>query len=910
MVSSGLFCRVLVGRADELAHLSARVGRSGRRSALLAIRGEAGVGKSRLVRELTQRAAASGTRTVTATVREFANAPYRVIVEALGALGASTTIERESSGEVDGDEKLRRFSEVATAFAEFGGGGAGLLVAIEDLHWADAGTVELLRFLARRLVDERVTLVATSRVAAETEPSRLRALAALERDAEDVLALAPLGDAEIDEMVRITLADAGRSLPGAVRERVRELAEGRPLFAEELLRGALERRDREGPLVTVPDDVQVTVRERFATLGERDRELLLQAAVVGRRFSADFVRRLTGASAAQVFAALRRARDLQLVVEENDERGDRFAFRHALTREAIYSQLLRAETFALHARVAKVLGEENPLDVPAIAEHAWRARDVEHGIGWNERAGDLALGVFAYADAARHYLRASEIATDPGQRALLAEQSAEALYANGDVGGAVERLSEAIGALAVGPERTRLALRKTYLLSDQGRYEESLREALEAVEQLREEDSPTRFNAETMTAGLLSVRGRPAEALDHLERADRLAARTDPGSSIARFEGIYAFTLGVVGRAEEARARFARACAAARERRDDDVLVRSLNNHGNVELAYGTVGEARRLYDEGLEVARATKNLRFVAWVSQNATLGALLAGDAAAAARHHEVAAAIRHDVDSVRLWMLATTLRRSTLAGADDENLREEALAASRATQLVRDAPALSALTGALALASLRHGRDDEARELVASAAGLAAEAEVPYWLHDAVARCGEVALRAAARAALARIAERDGARSARGALAAAQAREAIRSRRRNEAVAAAERAVTAFREAGWRIDEAFALELAGRTAEAVALFRSCGALGEVRRLTETRSRARRRGEATLTEREREIAALVAAGHATRAVAESLVISERTVETHIASVYRKLGVASRGELAALLGAAAPQSP
>ncbi|MBV8749702.1 MAG: helix-turn-helix transcriptional regulator, partial [Candidatus Eremiobacteraeota bacterium] len=170
----------------------------------------------------------------------------------------------------------------------------------------------------------------------------------------------------------------------------------------------------------------------------------------------------------------------------------------------------------------------------------------------------------------------------------------------------------------------------------------------------------------------------------------------------------------------------------------------------------------------------------------------------------------------------------------------------------------------------------------------------------------------VRAAARAALATVAEREGAHPARGFLALADAREAQRKRRRDDALAFADQAAKAFRAAGWRIDEAFGLELAGRTADAVALFRAIGATGEVRRLTETAKAApRRRGEATLTVREREIAELVAGGQATRAIADALVISERTVETHIASIYRKLGVSNRAALARLLDeAGAPITP
>ncbi len=142
------------------------------------------------------------------------------------------------------------------------------------------------------------------------------------------------------------------------------------------------------------------------------------------------------------------------------------------------------------------------------------------------------------------------------------------------------------------------------------------------------------------------------------------------------------------------------------------------------------------------------------------------------------------------------------------------------------------------------------------------------------------------------------------ARGFLALADAREALRRRRRDEAVALAETAVDAFRTAGWRVEEAFALELAGRTAEAVALFREIGALGEVRRLTETGDR--RAAPAWRVDphraRARDRRRWWSAGHATRAIADTLVISDRTVETHIAAIYRKLGVSNRTALARLL--------
>ncbi|HYW54997.1 MAG TPA: AAA family ATPase [Dongiaceae bacterium] len=911
MISSGVFCRELVGRAGELAHLALRArGDRTRRSALIVVRGEAGVGKSRLVAEFVA-VAGQQLRTVVTVVRDYANAPYGAIVETLDSLGAEARLERES-GERDGDEKLRRFASVAATFARLARAEpVGLLVVLEDLHWADGGTIELLRFLARRLADEPVTFVATHRANdGDAEAERVRVLAALERDAEDTIALDPLGDAEIDQLLRAALSDVGRTLPPAALERIRELADGRPLFAEELLRGALERSDRDGIAVVVPASIRVTVRERFASLAERDRDVLLQAAVLGRRFSAQFVSRLTGVAPVAVFAALRRARDLQLVVEENDdERGDAFSFRHALTREAVYSELLRAEARTLHAHVAEALANEEPLDVTAIAEHAWRAHDVEHAIGWNERAGDHAVALFAYADAARHYMRACDIATDLEQRALLAEKAAESLYATGDVASAVDRLATAIEALGADPSANRLALRKAYLLFEQGRRDEGLDEALAVVARLQHEDSAMRFDAETMTAGLLSARGRADEALVHLQRADGLAARAEAPSA-ARFAGNYASCLGLLGRADEARERFAEAKRLARAQSDFDVLVRALNNHANVELIYGPIAVARRLYDEGLVVARATKNLRFVAWLSQNAAMCALIAGDSEAAARHQADVDAIRHDIGTVIQQSLATTLRRYTLSGAHPEAFLDHASARVHAA-IAAKAPSTDVLAGALAHDLLRAGRDAEAAAIVAQALTVTPQATPPYWLHDAASRSSDPEVRAVARAALAVIAAHDGAFPARGFLALADAREALRRRRRDEAIAFAETAVDAFRTAGWRVEEACALELAGQTADAVALFRAAGAAGEVRRLTETGTAApRKRGESTLTAREREIAALVVAGQATRAVADALVISERTVETHIAAIYRKLGVSNRTALARLLGDAGAGAP
>ena len=332
------------------------------------------------------------------------------------------------------------------------------------------------------------------------------------------------------------------------------------------------------------------------------------------------------------------------------------------------------------------------------------------------------------------------------------------------------------------------------------------------------------------------------------------------------------------------------------------MLVRALNNQGSIELVHGSLGVARSLYAEGLALAQSTNNLRFTAWLSQNAAFAALLAGDLADAAQHLQRGEAIRHDVGTVARWALATALRFGTLTTNGEASLSDDVRTAARAAMAEADMRTAACLAGALALDLLRRGRADEAAAIVAETLPSVARAHPPYWLHDAAGRCAAPKLRAAARAMLAAAAALPSASAARGFLALADSREALRKRRRDDALALAATAVGAFRAAGWRTEEAFALEAAGRTAEAVTAFRTIGAAGEVRRLTETADAPRRRGEATLTRREREIAVRLAAGSSTKAIAAALVISERTVETHTASIYRKLGVSKRADLARLL--------
>lgn len=910
MISSGVVCRELIGRESELGHLLARTRwDAGRDSAVVILRGEAGVGKTRLVTEFASAAGERGVRVVSCSAREYASASYAPIVEALEQLGAPRAFDDAEASPDGVDDKTRRFGAVAAQFASLGAAAPnGLAVVVEDAHWADGGTIELLRFLARRLAGERVLFVVTYRSDdLETDSARARSLGLLEREAGQTIALEPLRGDDIERLLRSILRDAGSPLSPPLLAEIRDLSDGRPLFAEELLRGVLERIARDGNArAIVPTSIRATVRERFAELAADDRDVLLHAAVVGKRFSAQFLTELMNREPATVFRALRRARDRQLVVEEGDEDGDGFAFRHALTREAVYAELLRAEARVLHAQVAAALARERDLDVTAIAEHTYRARDAEHALAWNELAGDEASAVFAHADAALHYERAHEFATETRQRGELAHKTGDALYATGALEQAVVWLSRAIDDFAAGDDASRvlqLASRRAYMRWEAGAREHAISELREIVGSLPDDSGALRFEAETILGGLLNASGRAAEALDHLAIARELVGFGEP-HGVTRFHGVYGFALALIGRPAEAREPFAVAIERARTLGDDDVLLRTLNNFGNAELSAGTVAAARALYDDALAVAERTKNLRVVAWVSQNAAGAALIGGDLEAARRHLLRSRSIEHEVPSVHRWRAALTLRLLTLVGGERAAQRREAAAAFEQSLGAGDEQAVGMLAAVVAFDALAEGRAADAQRAVRIGLAETSRPDAPYWLLSAAARVGDPADRARARAVAAAAAAREDAWGARGVLALGDAREAWRKRKRGEAEAHAAAAVAEFRRAGWVLDEADALELAGQVAEAVAIFRRIGATAEVRRLTETEVAApRRRGEATLTAREREIVNLVLAGGTARGIADALVISERTVETHIAAAYRKLGVSNRGELATLVG-------
>jgi DNA-binding CsgD family transcriptional regulator len=440
---------VVVGRSVELAALAGLVADAADgRGGVAVLVGEAGVGKSRLAREAAALAAGRGVLVLSGrAVPAGSPLPFRPLSEAM--LVASRGKRPPDSPELTGfgGQLARLVPDWGTDHATGGadnspvlvgeavvrvlGGTAGCLLVLEDLHWADPETLAVVDYLADTLAAERVLCLVTTRSA---EPSY--AADVLDRLGSrrvgTVLPLAPLSDGDCADMVRACLSgtEVDRAVPGFVAEH----SDGLPFLIEELLAGlvtsgALTREDgrwraEQAPTPSVPASFAASLSTRLQTLDPDARHVLAAAAVLGRRFDWDLLPGVAAADGATVVGSLRRAVDAQLVAVD----GQRFRFRHALTREAVLAELLPPERAELSGRALVAVHRAHPgLAGPwceLAAELAEGAGDRETAAALTTESAHRALARGALASAELTAERARSL-TSPGS--VVAAEAEEVL---------------------------------------------------------------------------------------------------------------------------------------------------------------------------------------------------------------------------------------------------------------------------------------------------------------------------------------------------------------------------------------------------------------------------------------------------------------------------------------------------
>ena len=436
----------LVGRASQLATLQLLVEQAKRGEGhLVLISGEAGIGKSRLVAEVKTSTTSQGFLLLQGNCFPTdVTYPYAPLLDLLRSLFASrpaaplaTELERLARDlfpllpELVPDqampllplepeqEKRRLFAVLANFFLRLSAS-SPLLLIIEDVHWSDSTSLDFLHTLARRTVSQPLLLLVTYRQdEMRAELSSWLAQLTRERLAE-ALRLVPLSRNEVDTMLsaifeeRHTSFDMRRFLHGELLDALYTLTEGNPFFVEETLSAMIAAGDifyaqgywnrRSLPAARIPHSVQDAVQQRTQHLGEAAKQVLTLAAVAGRHFDFALLQQLTGYDEEQLLKVMKELVFAQLVVEESTEQ---FAFRHALTRQVIYTHLLARERTRVHRTIAETMEQLPPAALDAhvedLANHFYQAKVWQKTVDYAQRAGEKALRLYSHRAAINYF---------------------------------------------------------------------------------------------------------------------------------------------------------------------------------------------------------------------------------------------------------------------------------------------------------------------------------------------------------------------------------------------------------------------------------------------------------------------------------------------------------------------------
>ena len=934
----------LVGRAAERDALDAALARlRAGTGGVVVVEGEPGIGKSRLLAELAARAEAAGCRVASGWASELeTDLPYAVLADALdpllqalgeravGRLGLADPAALAAVLPTLGDPAppdRHRLHRALRDLLERAAATRPLVLCLDDVQWADPGSLDALAALARRPPAGAVLLALAVREGALPGALAASLAAAMREDRVTRLALLPLAEDEAAALV-------GGDVTGLYA-----VSGGNPFYLEQLARsgGAAPSAGGEGDPPApgaIPPAVALALAAELAGVPPAAHRLLDAAAVTGDPFEPGLAADVAELPEAAALEALDELLARTLVRPAGAAR--RFAFRHPVVRHAVYDAIPAGRRLAAHARAAAAL-ERRGAGIVARAHH------LEHAaVPGDAAATDLLAAAAAElqgpapASSARFHAAALRILPeDSGRRTTLEVALAEAQSAAGDPAAARETLLAAL-ARAPAPERRALTVRVANVESWLGRDEDVRRRLYLALGDLAAEPSGDRIRLQfalglnaLLACDFADSRARAADALadtralgDPVLEASALAlgalaAAADPAgaatvaavdaaaAALERLDDaqlatrlpalwMLACAEGMLGRFDAALRALERAAAAAEASGRESVLLLVSAEAMRPLRELGRVPDAVASGEQAADRARLSGNPQLLLW-AQSALAGArLAAGDVPGALREAEDAAegadphAGFHRAGQPG-WCLGTALTAAGNAG--------------RAVPLMRDAfgPGLAGVVPALRPAAaadlieaqLAAGDVAGARETLGSARAAARRAATPW--------AAAVAGSAAAAVLLAEGRADEAAAEAGAAGQVATGAPLLASRARlleGRALAAAG-------------DRPAALEaLAGAES-------ALGAAGARRRHAEATRELRRLGRRVrrpaedaapdalgpLTAREREIAGLVAAGHTNREVAEQLVLSPKTIEAHLRNIYAKLGVRSRVELARRAG-------
>ena len=961
-----------IGRAVELRRLDALLERAGQGSPqVVLVAGDAGVGKTRLLLALADRARQRGTRVlmgasvelgdigfaylpVVDALRELADDPEEarlltgaaMTAPALGRLLPGIEPAGPAGDSLDQLQVLDAVRAVLVGLAER----SPVALVLEDLHWADRATRDLVAFLARTLRAGQVTLVVSYRSDELHRRHPLRPLLAelVRLPAVERLELAPFTRAELAEHLE---AIAGAPLPAEQVEGIYARSEGNPFYAEQLLAaGAGDAH------VELPATLVEVLLARVQGLSEPAQQVLRVAAVAGRRVPHRLLAAVAGQPEAELEQGLHEAVGAGVLATDVATGG--YAFRHALLQEAVYGDLLPGERVRLHAAYARLLAADPDGAAAELAHHCLASHDLVGALAASVRAAEEAEAVLAPADALRHLsaaLRVWERVPEPVavsgiDRIELTLRAAAAASAAGEHQRAASLAQDAARAAEAAEDPAQAARaheRRGVYLFDAGRIEEALDARAQAVE-LVPAQPPTRLRARVtaaMAQALVNARRR-----DDARRWCDEALAAARGAGSADEEADVLITLGMIEQYHDpakARSLFAAARAQAAGAGNLEIELRAVYDDAEVGKQLGDLASAGAGFDDGAELARRSGLgwSRFGIYMRREQLAVRYLTGDwdgceRLLAAVPELVTTLAAAQVAVQGLGVLVARARPAAparlrqlagLAGADPFLDRDVAVWEAELAGWQGDLErARSAIRRGLAAADAVEIFDQALEGAWVAMNGLSVEADRAEQARAARDTATLADATAAGRALLERVrADAEQAPRAglahdvhvRGRLAKAEA-EWTRLQGRSDP-ARWQAAVEAFSYGNvyavarcqWRLAEALAgggdreqATAAARAAHATATRLGSAPLREALEALARRGRLdlgvvlpAQRTLAGLTPRELEVLRLLVEGRSNRQIAEQLFISAKTASVHVTNLLAKLGVHSRLEAAAM---------
>jgi DNA-binding winged helix-turn-helix (wHTH) protein len=417
---------------------------------LVLLVGEPGIGKTRTAEEFASEARTRGALAFfgrchegsgapafwpwAKMLREYARTADRTTLASDLGPGAAELCElvpelRELVGDVaaprilDDDEQARfRLFESVCGFLVRASARQPLVLALDDLHWADDASLRLTRFLASELDPSRLVIVGLYR---EAEVRRGHPLASLlgELAGEPACERVPLRGLELEEVAQLVAGLGGEPAPAPLVATLHEMTDGNPFFIQEIVRLLIERGRLDAEQATplaLPQSVRDAIGRRLDGLSTSCNRMLHIAAVLGRDFSVALLGRVAELEPDDVLESIGEAVSAQLLVEERDSAGQ-YAFHHALVRQTLYDELETPERTRLHRRAGEALEAScGAHPEPVLAELAYHffqaavAGASDKAVDYCVRAARRALAVYAYDEAAQlldRAVRAFELRT-------------------------------------------------------------------------------------------------------------------------------------------------------------------------------------------------------------------------------------------------------------------------------------------------------------------------------------------------------------------------------------------------------------------------------------------------------------------------------------------------------------------